>query len=75
VILTDLKGINKALLLQIVVKAINDTTGPNRLVPTLLVFRSYLQLTSLDPLSSLIVQYAAMIKRATKEVSKLYIAR
>jgi hypothetical protein len=75
VISTDLKGINKALLLQMVVKAINDTAGPNGLVPTLLVFGSYLQLTSLDPPSPLIAQRAATIKRATEEVSKLYIAR
>jgi hypothetical protein len=57
------------------VKAINDTAGPNGLVPTLLVFRSYLQLTSLDPSSPSIAQRAAMIKRANKEVSKLYAAR
>jgi hypothetical protein len=75
VILTNLKGINKALLLQIAVKAINNTVGPNGLVLTFLVFGSYLQLTNLDPLSLLIAQRAAIIKRATKEVSKLYTAR
>ena len=33
--------INKSLILQIVVKVINDTTGPDRLVLILLVFGTY----------------------------------
>ena len=31
------------------VKAINNTTGPNRLVPTLLVYGAYLRISKLDP--------------------------
>ena len=31
------------------VKAINDTAGPNRLVPTLLVYRVYLRIGKQDP--------------------------
>ena len=31
------------------VKAINDTAGPNGLVPTLLVYRAYLRISKLDP--------------------------
>ena len=30
------------------VKAINNTTGPNGLVPTLLVYRAYLKINKLD---------------------------
>jgi hypothetical protein len=33
--------INKDMVLQIAFKAINNTTGPDRLVPTLLVFGAY----------------------------------
>jgi hypothetical protein len=31
------------------VKAVNNTTGPNGLVPTLLVYRAYLRISNLDP--------------------------
>jgi hypothetical protein len=31
------------------VKAVNNTTGPNRLVPILLVYRAYLWISNLDP--------------------------
>jgi hypothetical protein len=31
------------------VKAVNDTAGPNGLVPTLLVYRAYPQISNLDP--------------------------
>ena len=31
------------------VKAINNTTGPNKLVPTLLVYGAYLRIGKLDP--------------------------
>jgi len=31
------------------VKAVNNTTGPNRLVPTLLVYRAYPRISKLDP--------------------------
>jgi hypothetical protein len=39
------KKLNKEVILQIVVKAINDIARPDRLVPMLLVFGSYLRIT------------------------------
>ena len=30
------------------IKAINNTAGPNKLVPTLLVYRAYLKINKLD---------------------------
>ena len=44
------KYINKEIILQIAVKAINNLVGPNRIIPTLLVFGIYPQLTKMDPL-------------------------
>ena len=35
------KYINKEMILQIAVKAINDLARPNRIIPTLLVFGAY----------------------------------
>jgi hypothetical protein len=31
------------------IKAVNDTAGPNGLVPILLVYRAYLWISNLDP--------------------------
>ena len=41
IIFLKLKGVSKELTLQIAVKAINDFTSLNRLVPILLVFSTY----------------------------------
>ena len=41
IISSELKSINKELTLQIAVKAINNFTSPDRLVPILLVFGAY----------------------------------
>jgi len=32
-----------------VIKAVNNTTSPNKLVPTLLVYGAYLRISKLDP--------------------------
>jgi hypothetical protein len=31
------------------IKAVNNTAGPNKLVPTLLVYKAYLRISNLDP--------------------------
>ena len=33
------------------VKAVNNTAGLNRLVPTLLIYKAYLKISKLDPLT------------------------
>ena len=43
------------------VKAINNTTGLNKLVPTLLVYGAYLKINKLDPLTLFITDQAAAI--------------
>ena len=42
IISLKLKGTNKELILQMAIKAVNNSTGLDRLVPTLLVFGAYL---------------------------------
>ena len=42
IIIAELLDINKNIALQIAFKAINNSIGPNSLIPTLLVFRAYL---------------------------------
>lgn len=53
------------------VKAVNDTAGYNRLVPTLLVFGAYLCMSELSPPAPTISQRATAIKKAMNEVSKI----
>ena len=43
------------------VKAINNTTGPDGLVPTLLVYGAYLRISKLDPPALSIIDRVAII--------------
>jgi hypothetical protein len=43
------------------VKAVNDTAGPNRLVPTLLVYGAYPRMSNLDPPALFVTHQAAVI--------------
>lgn len=62
------KGINNHMLLQMAVKAVNDTAGPDGLIPTLLVFGAIPRLAHLDPPAATITQRANAIKLAMKEL-------
>jgi hypothetical protein len=53
------------------VKAINNTINPNRLVPTLLVYRAYLKINKLDPPTLSITEQAAAIQKAMAKIVKL----
>ena len=53
------------------VKATNNTAGPNRLVPTLLVYRVYLRISKLDPPTPSIIDRAAIIQKVIAEIVKL----
>ena len=52
-------------------KALNDTVGPNGLVPTLLVFGAYLRMIELDAPSPIVTQRANAVKKAIVEICKL----
>ena len=53
------------------VKAINNLAGPDRIIPTLLVFGVYLQITEMDALLLSVTKRAKVIRVATKEVCYL----
>ena len=53
------------------VKAINDLARPDRIIPTLLVFRVYPRITKIDALLLSITKRAEAIRIATKEVYRL----
>ena len=54
------------------VKAINNTAGPDGLVPTLLVYGAYLRINKLDPPALSITDRAAAIRKAIAEIVKLW---
>ena len=53
------------------IKAVNDTAGLDRLVPTLLVYRAYLRMSNLDPPALSITERAAVIWKVMAEIVKL----
>ena len=53
------------------VKAVNNTASPNRLVPTLLVYRAYPRISKLDPPAPSVIEQAAAIRKAMAEIVKL----
>jgi hypothetical protein len=73
IIRTELKeeGIDDEVCLQMAVKAINDTVGPNGLVPTLLVFGAYPRMTSADLPALSIVKRSKAIQDAMRELRSL----
>ena len=54
------------------VKAINNTAGFNKLVPTFLVYGVYLRISNLDPPTLSIIERAAVIQKAIAEIIKLW---
>ena len=53
------------------VKAINNTTSPDGLVPTLLVYGAYLRINNLDLSTPFITEQAAIIWKAIAKIVKL----
>jgi len=53
------------------VKAVNNTASPNRLVPTLLVYRAYPRISKLDPPTPSVIDRVAAIRKAMAEIVKL----
>jgi hypothetical protein len=52
-------------------KAINNSTGFNSLIPTLLVFGAYPCIVKSDTPNPIIVKWAVALKKAIKKVKKL----
>ena len=72
----ELKGqMDPENILQMAVKTVNDTAGPEGLVPTLLVFGAYPRMTDDSPPSPTISQRAEAIRKASKEVQRIHAER
>ena len=57
------------------VKAINNSAGLDRIIPTLLVFGAYPRIINIDPPSPSVIKRAKAIRAATKEVRRLHAER
>jgi hypothetical protein len=75
IISNECEGTPKEIVLQMAVKAVNDTAGPNGIVPTLLVFGAYPRINDLDAPSPDIVKRSEAIRKAMKEVRELHSKR
>jgi len=71
IIITELPDINKDIALQIAFKAINNSIGPNSLIPTLLVFKAYLHIVESDAPNPTVIKQVIALKKAIEEVKKL----
>ena len=57
--------------MQIAFKAINDTAGPDGLVPTLLVYGALPRMVEYDAPSPSVTQCSAALRKAMVEIQKL----
>lgn len=72
---SELRATNKEVILQMAVKAVNDSAGPDGIVPTLLVFGAYPRMTKDSPAPPSITARAEAIHKAMKEVRRFYAER
>ena len=63
------------IMLQMAVKAVNDSAGPDGIVPTLLIFGAYLRMVENSDPSSQITQRVEVIRKTTKEIRRLHAER
>ena len=75
IITKELLQVTKQYVLQIVVKATNNTTRLDSLVLTLLVFGIFLQININNILSTTTIKRGKVIRKTIKEVTKLYTKR
>lgn len=70
IITIKILDIKSDLTLQMFLKSINNSAGPNKLVPILLIFDAYLRMIKLDVPSISITLYIMVIKKAINKVRK-----
>lgn len=72
IIRSETEGLLRDEQLQIAVKVVNDTAGPNELVPMLLVFGVYLRMTERNALSPIVAERGRAVRKAMDEVRKCH---
>jgi hypothetical protein len=66
---------SKQFVLQIAIKAVNNTAGPDGLVSTLLVFGTYPRITTTDTPSLTVTEHGKAITKAIKQIAELHAKR
>jgi hypothetical protein len=69
--MAEINGINKDTVLQMAFKAINDSAGPDGIIPTLLVYGALPRMTEYNAPSPTVLQLSAVLKKAIVEIQKL----
>jgi hypothetical protein len=64
--------VSKQFVLQIAIKAVNNTTGLNGLIPTLLVFSTYPQITTTNTPFLTVTKRGKVITKAIKQITELH---
>jgi hypothetical protein len=62
----------KQFILQIAIKAVNNTVGPNSLVLTLLMFGTYPRITTTNTPSLTVTEHSKTITKAIKQIAELH---
>jgi hypothetical protein len=75
IISKEIPELVKEMRLQMAVKAVNDTAGPDGLTPTLLVFGAFPRMSREDKPTPSTIQYTITIRKAMAEVRRYYTAR
>jgi hypothetical protein len=75
IIRKELPNTPKQFVLQMALKAVNDTAGPGALVPTLLAYGAYPRMSLKDAPAASITERSKAIRKAMKEVEELYAKR
>jgi hypothetical protein len=65
----------KQFVLQIAIKAVNNTAGPDGLVLTLLMFSTYSQMTTTNTSSFTVTEHGKAITKAIKQIVELHAKR
>jgi hypothetical protein len=65
----------KQFVLQITIKAVNNTAGPNGLIPTLLVFSTYPRIITTNTSFLTVTKRGKAITKAMKQITELHAKR
>jgi hypothetical protein len=68
IIIAEIKGISKEIALQMAFKALNDTTGISRIVPTLLVYSALPRLSEYNAPAPTVSQRLIALKKVIAEI-------
>jgi hypothetical protein len=67
--------VSKQFVLQITIKAVNNTAEPDSLISTLLMFSTYPRITTTNTLFFIVTEHNKAITKAIKQITELHTKR